>query len=211
MSITSPSLLTLVVIGAVIVPLALVLVRQRTKATWQRAVGSWVAVVVAQVLAVASLGLYVNRQYGFYSSWDDALGKTDNGAAAIAAAAERLWMIRMVIAAGVHHQRLALYFADFFQPRCQHRVVCHAVGGHIDGRQIAQVPVGVRPEVFPGLLRVKMPTGRQRRHRRVDHSHRRRVAAAQAAERIQHLPLRRAPRAVGSCRRPAGLRSRPSP
>lgn len=85
MSITSPSLLTLVVIGAVIVPLALVLVRQRTKATWQRAVGSWVAVVVAQVLAVASLGLYVNRQYGFYSSWDDALGKTDNGAAAIAA------------------------------------------------------------------------------------------------------------------------------
>ena len=34
-------------------------------------------------------------------------------------------MIRVIIAAGVHHQRLALNFTDFFQPRRQHRVVRH--------------------------------------------------------------------------------------
>lgn len=85
MSITSPTLFALVAIGAVIVPVALVLVRQRTRASWQRALGSWVAIVVAQALAVGALGLYVNRQYGFYASWDDALGRTQNGAVTIAA------------------------------------------------------------------------------------------------------------------------------
>lgn len=85
MSITSHTLLVLVAFAAVALPIALVLLRRRMQPSWPRTIASWLTIVLAQVLAVSAVGLEVNRQFGFYSSWDDALGKQEGGAAAITA------------------------------------------------------------------------------------------------------------------------------
>lgn len=85
MSITSTTLFVLVALAAVTLPVALVVMRARTRPSLGRSVASWVTIVVAQVLAVTAVGLHVNREYGFYASWADAMGQHSTDAATIAA------------------------------------------------------------------------------------------------------------------------------
>lgn len=85
MSITSHTLLVLVALAALALPIALVLLRRRMRPSWPRTIASWLTIVLAQALAVTAVGLEVNRQFGFYASWDDALGQQDGGTTAITA------------------------------------------------------------------------------------------------------------------------------
>lgn len=83
MSITSTTLLALMTLGAVALPIALVVMRRRAHPSWGRTLGSWLCIVMAQVLAVGAVGLKVNRDFGFYTSWDDLLGRQAGGPVAI--------------------------------------------------------------------------------------------------------------------------------
>lgn len=83
MSITSTTLLILVTAGAIVLPIALVVMRRRSRPSWARTVSSWLCIVLAQVLAVGAVGLKVNRDFGFYTSWSDAMGQQAGGQVAI--------------------------------------------------------------------------------------------------------------------------------
>lgn len=64
----------------------------------------------------------------------------------------------MVITAHVNHQRLTFNITERFQTRRNHRIAGFAVICNIEGRQIAEVPVGIRTEMFAAVLRIKMAT-----------------------------------------------------
>lgn len=84
MSITSTTLFVTVTLAALVLPVLLVAVRRRTRPSWARTVSSWGVIVLAQVLAIAAVGLHLNREYGFYSSWADTLGVQEPQAVTIA-------------------------------------------------------------------------------------------------------------------------------
>jgi S-formylglutathione hydrolase FrmB len=50
--------------------------RRRTGDSWLRVLRNGVAVVLCQLLAASALFLWVNRQYGFYTSWSDLAGRS---------------------------------------------------------------------------------------------------------------------------------------
>lgn len=87
MPITSTALIALIALGAVAAPVvaAVIGARRRPTRLASRALAAAVTVVVAQALAVTALGLVVNREYGFYASWDDALGRHPDADAEITA------------------------------------------------------------------------------------------------------------------------------
>ena len=83
MSLTSPLLLGLVVVGAVVLPVVLIIV-------WGRGPGGiggrllrLVGILVCQLLAVGAIGLYANNQYGFYTSWGELAGQSDAAVGAV--------------------------------------------------------------------------------------------------------------------------------
>lgn len=103
---TSPALFVLVTVLAILVPLAIVVLgaHRRTVTRSELAtghggpltrgdrgrlvrtlLGHLGLILLSQLLALMSLGLYVNDQYGFFSSWADLLGQT-GGQAPIATA-----------------------------------------------------------------------------------------------------------------------------
>ena len=48
--------------------------RRTTKSGWLSALGPMAAVLACQLLAISALFLWVNNQYGFYTSWSDLFG-----------------------------------------------------------------------------------------------------------------------------------------
>jgi S-formylglutathione hydrolase FrmB len=79
MSLTGLPLFVLLVALAILLPVALVLT------WWSRPHGllgralRFLAIVVAEVTAVAAVGVWVNNTYGFYDNWSDLLGKASTG------------------------------------------------------------------------------------------------------------------------------------
>jgi len=81
---TGQPVLMIAVVLAVVTPVVVVVLWSRARgrgATLQRRVldvaGRVVVVVLAQVLAMFALFLYVNNDYGFFSSWSDLFGTQD--------------------------------------------------------------------------------------------------------------------------------------
>ncbi|WP_375430036.1 alpha/beta hydrolase [uncultured Friedmanniella sp.] len=90
MRLTGTPLLVLASVAAVMGPVALVLwLRRRPvhgvegRNGWGRTVGRFGLVVGCQLLAAIVLFLWVNVQYGFYTSWSDLLGRTNTNEASI--------------------------------------------------------------------------------------------------------------------------------
>lgn len=83
MSLTSPVLLTLVAVSAVLLPIVIVVLWPR----YPRHVGGrllgLLSIVLCQLLAVGAVGLYANNEYGFYNNWDEVVGESDAGGGAI--------------------------------------------------------------------------------------------------------------------------------
>lgn len=76
MSLTGSPLVTLLVAMAVGFPLVLLMMAWRRKldGRW-RGIGTFVSVLLCQVLAVAAVGVAANNQFGFYNSWSEMLGQ----------------------------------------------------------------------------------------------------------------------------------------
>lgn len=89
MRLTGTPLLVLASIAAVVGPAALVLwLRRRTRRrTWSRSLGQFASVVGCQLLAAMVLFLWVNVQFGFYTSWSDLLGRSSATEATISGGA----------------------------------------------------------------------------------------------------------------------------
>jgi hypothetical protein len=80
MSLTGLPLFVLLVAFAILIPLALVLTWSgRPHGLLGRAL-RFIAMVVAQVTAVAAVGVWANNTFGFYDSWADLLGRSQAGA-----------------------------------------------------------------------------------------------------------------------------------
>jgi len=89
MSLTGLPLFVLLVAFAILIPLALVLTWSgRPHGLLGRAL-RFIAMVVAQVTAVAAVGVWANNTFGFYDSWADLLGGSQAGALQQSAASER--------------------------------------------------------------------------------------------------------------------------
>ena len=71
-------------------------------------------------------------------------------------------MVGMVVATGMHHQRMAFDFGDFLQARREDRIVGGAIGIDVQSRQVAQMTVGVWPQVLAGLGRIEVTASGQR-------------------------------------------------
>jgi enterochelin esterase-like enzyme len=83
MTLTGVPLFALMATAAVLGPLALViwLRRRRTSAkNWLRTAAQFGLVLSCQLLAVMTLFLWVNNQYGFYTSWSDLFGRSTGDA-----------------------------------------------------------------------------------------------------------------------------------
>lgn len=77
MSLTGQPLFVLLIIATVACPLLFVLsLRRIRRIGWTRSVTQLVAILICQLLAVTTLFLWVNNQYGFYNSWSDLLGQS---------------------------------------------------------------------------------------------------------------------------------------
>ncbi len=82
MTLTGEPLLVLAVTLAVLGPVALTVWWRRARPrTWLGMASRFGAVLLCQILAVGGLFLWVNNQFGFYTSWSDLLGQADRGAA----------------------------------------------------------------------------------------------------------------------------------
>jgi len=76
-TLTGTALLVTGLVVAASLPLLLALWwRRRTHGRWPSVLGHGLAVLLCQVLAASVLFVWVNRQYGFYTSWSDLLGRT---------------------------------------------------------------------------------------------------------------------------------------
>jgi len=67
--------MTLLVVLALALPLALVAAVWRMSRGWGRGIVTIVGVLVCQGLAVIAAGVVANDQFGFYNSWNDLLGQ----------------------------------------------------------------------------------------------------------------------------------------
>ncbi|GAA3640973.1 alpha/beta hydrolase [Microlunatus ginsengisoli] len=74
MSLTSPTLLAVVAVLALLFPIGLAI-------TWRMGPGGvvggfirFVGILLCQLLAIGAIGLYANNTFGFYDDWDDVLG-----------------------------------------------------------------------------------------------------------------------------------------
>lgn len=85
MSLTGRPLLILLAALAVLIPLLVVLTWPRARRGLLRSVLRFLAIVIAQVLAVAAVGVWANDTFGFYDSWSDLLGGAQVGAVSAAA------------------------------------------------------------------------------------------------------------------------------
>ena len=74
MSLTSPQLLAIIAILAALAPIALIITWRMRPAGVGGALLRLVGVVVCQIFAIGTIGLWANNNYGFYDSWDDLLG-----------------------------------------------------------------------------------------------------------------------------------------
>lgn len=83
MSLTSPLLLTVLVVLAVALPVVMIIVWGRGPHGIGGRLGRLVGIVVCQLLAVVSIGLYANNQYGFYNDWGDLVGESDAAAGVV--------------------------------------------------------------------------------------------------------------------------------
>ena len=80
MSLTGLPLFALLVALAILIPLALALTwSSRPHGVLGRAL-RFIAMVIAQVTAVAAVGVWANNTFGFYDSWADLLGGSQAGA-----------------------------------------------------------------------------------------------------------------------------------
>lgn len=43
----------------------------------------WVGIVVCQILAIGSVGLYASNQYGFYTTWGELVGESEPATGAV--------------------------------------------------------------------------------------------------------------------------------
>ena len=84
MSLTGNPLLILFTALAVLIPLLVVTIWSR-RGGGLRAALRFLAIVVAQVMAVATVGLWANNTFGFYNSWSDLLGHSSVGPVSVAA------------------------------------------------------------------------------------------------------------------------------
>jgi enterochelin esterase-like enzyme len=71
----TPLLITAIVLAAVAAPFMAWWWRRQTKASWLAALRPLAAVLACQLLAISALFLWVNNQYGFYTSWSDLAGR----------------------------------------------------------------------------------------------------------------------------------------
>lgn len=80
MSLTGSPLVFLLATMAVGLPFVLLLMAWRRKpgGLW-RGIGTFLAVLLCQVLAVAAVGVAANNQFGFYNSWHELLGRGNAG------------------------------------------------------------------------------------------------------------------------------------
>lgn len=75
LSLTGIPLLTAAVVFAAAAPLLLAWWwRRKTRSGWLSALRPLAAVLACQLLAISALFLWVNNQYGFYTSWSDLFG-----------------------------------------------------------------------------------------------------------------------------------------
>jgi enterochelin esterase-like enzyme len=75
-SLTSVSLLTVAVLLATAAPLLVAWWwRRKTRTGWLAALRPLAAVLACQLLAISALFLWVNNEYGFYTSWSDLTGR----------------------------------------------------------------------------------------------------------------------------------------
>jgi Putative esterase len=79
MSLTGRPLLILLVALALLIPLVLVLTRQTGRRRLLDAIPRLLAILIAQVLAVAAVGLWANNTFGFYDNWADLFGGSQEG------------------------------------------------------------------------------------------------------------------------------------
>jgi enterochelin esterase-like enzyme len=79
MSLTGRPLLVLLAALAILVPLGLALTWPRRSGGLLHASLGFVAMVVAQLLAVAAVGVWANDTFGFYDSWSDLMGGSQEG------------------------------------------------------------------------------------------------------------------------------------
>ena len=69
-----PLLLAAVLLAAVAAPLVAWWWKRTTKTSWLSALRPLAAVLACQLLAISALFLWVNTEYGFYTSWSDLYG-----------------------------------------------------------------------------------------------------------------------------------------
>jgi poly(3-hydroxybutyrate) depolymerase len=79
MSLTGRPLLVLLATLAILLPLVLALTLPRRPRGLLRPVLGFIAMVVAQLLAVAAVGVWANNTFGFYDSWSDLVGSSEQG------------------------------------------------------------------------------------------------------------------------------------
>lgn len=85
MSLTGQALLVLLITLAILVPLILALTLPRRPRGLLRPVLGFIAMVLAQLLAVAAVGVWANDTFGFYDSWSDLLGGAQGGVVSVEA------------------------------------------------------------------------------------------------------------------------------
>ena len=77
MSLTGQPLFVLLMVATVTCPLLFVLSLHRVRRVgWVRSATQLVTVLTCQLLAVSTVFLWVNNQYGFYNSWSDLFGRS---------------------------------------------------------------------------------------------------------------------------------------
>jgi hypothetical protein len=79
MSLTGRPLLVLLATLAILIPLLLALTLPRRPRGPSSPGSRLIAMVVAQLLAVAAVGAWANNTFGFYDSWSDLLGGSQKG------------------------------------------------------------------------------------------------------------------------------------
>ena len=79
------------------------------------------------------------------------------------ATAQGCWVVGVIIAAGMNHQRASGEVA-FLEPRRKDRLVCVALGVDVQRRQIAEVAVSPWGAMFARALWIVMAAGAQRSH-----------------------------------------------
>lgn len=81
MSLTGASLqLTLAIVSVMSPVLFALWLRRRPRTTWRRSTAQLAVVLLCQLLAVTTLFVWVNNQYGFYTSWSDLAGRSGSSA-----------------------------------------------------------------------------------------------------------------------------------